>query len=189
MLAVAKVNARIGREWSGNGIFTPEKLFKAAEELVLANADSLPAPITCYGEPMVANVQAPDRRPDPHIDTDVSVFCELYPTVEQIKLCVDAKYFFAMACGAGRCDEGLARAIADSGNDILIGDLRSGRRDNPQEAAANCRGSAGVPEAVQHGGSHHRLAAGHSRGRDHSVPGAGLLSGPRTRPHPWWALR
>lgn len=122
MLAVAKVNARIGREWSGNGIFTPEKLFKAAEELVLANADSLPAPITCYGEFMLANVQAPDRRPDPPIDTDVSVFCELYPTVEQIKLCVDAKYFFAMACGAGRCDEGLARAIADSGNDILIGD-------------------------------------------------------------------
>jgi hypothetical protein len=38
-----------------------------------------------------------------------------------VKLCADAKYFFAMACGAGHLDEGLLRAIAESGNDILIG--------------------------------------------------------------------
>lgn len=45
-------------------------------------------------------------------------------------MCADAKYYFAAACGSGWCDEGILRAVADSGNDILIGDY-SAAADGP----------------------------------------------------------
>ncbi|GAM27054.1 hypothetical protein SAMD00019534_102290 [Acytostelium subglobosum LB1] len=34
----------------------------------------------------------------------------------------DAKYFHSIACCASQCDDGLARAIAYCGNDILMAD-------------------------------------------------------------------
>ncbi|PGG95252.1 hypothetical protein AJ79_10163 [Helicocarpus griseus UAMH5409] len=121
MLAAEMVSARKEREWTGNGLFTAEKLLRAAEELILVNTDIQPAPVTCNGRPMASKIQAPNHRPDPRTDTHASLFSKLYPTMEEIKLCADAKHFFAIACGAGSCDQGLARAIAESGNDILIG--------------------------------------------------------------------
>lgn len=110
-------------EWNVRDLFTAKKLQDAMSELALAHSDERPPPATCFGTvTAIPQVKAPDRRPNPHCDTDLSVYNQLYPTHEQVKLCADAKYFFAMACGAGHVDDGLLRAIADSGNDILIGD-------------------------------------------------------------------
>ncbi|KAG6828127.1 hypothetical protein H0H92_009119 [Tricholoma furcatifolium] len=120
--AANTVNERLD-EWNIHDIFTKEKLRGAVAELVLANSDEQPPPRTCHGPVAeIPPIQAPDRRPDPRCDTELSVYHRLYPTDEQIKICADAKYFFAIACGAGLTDEGLARAIGDSGNDILIAD-------------------------------------------------------------------
>ncbi|KAG6810388.1 hypothetical protein H0H92_012071, partial [Tricholoma furcatifolium] len=120
--ATKMVNGRLD-EWNIHDIFTKEKLQNAAAELVMSDSDEQPPSHTCSGPATsMPSVQAPDRRPDPRYDTDLSLYHRLYPTDEQIKLCADAKYFFVIACGAGLCDEGLARALADSGNDILIAD-------------------------------------------------------------------
>ncbi|KAG6811927.1 hypothetical protein H0H92_005258 [Tricholoma furcatifolium] len=115
------VNARLD-EWNAS-IFTKERLQDAVTELIMFNADEQPPPHICRGSATdIPAVQAPDRRPDLRYDTEPSLFHQLYPTEEQIKICADAKYFFAMACGAGQVDEGLARAVIGGGNDILIGD-------------------------------------------------------------------
>ncbi|EAW13694.1 uncharacterized protein ACLA_044140 [Aspergillus clavatus NRRL 1] len=110
-------------EWSSrNGaIFTAPKLAAAVNELVLANADAQPAPRSCTNQPIPA-ITAPDRRPSKETDSDPRLHNTLFPTFEGIKLCADAKHLFAMACGASALDRGLLAAIADSGNDILIGD-------------------------------------------------------------------
>ncbi|KAE8374821.1 hypothetical protein BDV26DRAFT_300007 [Aspergillus bertholletiae] len=95
----------------------------AIVELVLSNEDEQGHPDTCLGPmPALADIQAPDRRPNLECDTEPSVYHQLYPTNEQVKLLTDAKYFFAIACGGGYCDEGLARAVAEAANDILIAD-------------------------------------------------------------------
>ncbi|KAJ5719943.1 hypothetical protein N7493_006821 [Penicillium malachiteum] len=71
---------------------------------------------------LIPEIEAPDRCPNPGVDGSKFIFNQLYPTPEQIKICADAKYYGVTACGVGLCDEGLARAIADSCNDVLIGD-------------------------------------------------------------------
>lgn len=53
---------------------------------------------------------------------DLTVYHQLYPTNEQVKILTDAKYFFAIACGGGFCDEGLTKAVAEAANIILIAD-------------------------------------------------------------------
>ncbi|KAJ5899993.1 hypothetical protein N7495_004737 [Penicillium taxi] len=109
-------------EWKSD-LFTAAKLQDAVTELILANTDIQPTPETCQPECTITpTIIAPDRRPNKGVDGNTIITNQLYPTSEQIKLCSDAKYFGVIACGAGRCDEGLARAIADSCNDILIGD-------------------------------------------------------------------
>jgi hypothetical protein len=111
-------------EWHSD-LFTAPKLKAAVQELILANTDTHPAPDTCQGpgtSSIIPTIRAPDRRPNPGVDGNTIIGSQLYPTAEQIKICADAKYFGVIACGAGLCDEGLARAIADSCNDVLIGD-------------------------------------------------------------------
>ncbi|RAK96581.1 uncharacterized protein BO80DRAFT_458885 [Aspergillus ibericus CBS 121593] len=48
---------------------------------------------------------------------------QLYPTTETIQFCIDAKhYFVSAAIPSSPTHDGLIRAIADAGNDILIAD-------------------------------------------------------------------
>ncbi|KAJ5698671.1 hypothetical protein N7462_000676 [Penicillium macrosclerotiorum] len=111
-------------EWCSD-LFTSEKLRDAVTELKLANREIQPVPDTCQGSntaSLIPIIQAPDRRPNPGVDGNAKISHQLYPTAEQLKICTDAKYYGVIACGAGICDEGLARAVADSSNDILIGD-------------------------------------------------------------------
>lgn len=111
-------------EWHTD-LFTAPKLKAAVDELILANTNIQPRPDTCQGPntaDLIPTIRAPDRRPNPGVDGNAIIGNQLYPTAEQIKICADAKYFGVIACGAGLCDEGIARAIADSCNDILIGD-------------------------------------------------------------------
>lgn len=114
------------KQWnSPKGLFTPEKLQAAVFEVIHANADERPAPQTCQGSDpaaLIPEIQAPDRRPDSQCDSDWEVFRQLYPTAEQVKLCADAKHLCAIACGGSLINDGLARAVADAGNDILVGD-------------------------------------------------------------------
>ncbi|KAE8359105.1 hypothetical protein BDV27DRAFT_149889 [Aspergillus caelatus] len=122
--AMKEIRARPD-EWNSTDIFTVESLGDAIHELVWANMEIHTELDTCKGPGTgreIPTVQAPDRRPHPVNDTSPEVSSQLYPTSESIKLCADAKHYFAMAAGASGCDYGLARAIADSGNDILIGD-------------------------------------------------------------------
>jgi hypothetical protein len=112
-------------EWHSTGLFTPTKLRLAVDELIHSSSDIQPPPHTCQGTKISAaipKIKAPDRRPNPFVDSNTRISNQLYPTAEQIKICTDAKYFGVMACGGGFCDQGLARAVADSCNDILIGD-------------------------------------------------------------------
>ncbi|KAJ5097767.1 hypothetical protein N7456_008488 [Penicillium angulare] len=112
-------------EWNSTDLFTAKKLTEAVNELILANTEMEYITDTCQGSrtvQMIPEIQAPDRRPNPGIDGNKIISNQLYTTPEQIKICTDAKYYGVIACGAGLCDEGLARAIADSCNDILIGD-------------------------------------------------------------------
>jgi hypothetical protein len=111
-------------EWNTQGIFTSQRLADAVIELCLSSSDLQPIPDTCQGSGItnpIPEVMAPDRRPNPDCDSDLSVHDSLFPTTEKIKLCSDSKYFFAIACGGSLCDEGLVRAIADAGNHVLIG--------------------------------------------------------------------
>lgn len=112
-------------EWHSTGIFTPTKLRLAVDELVNSNTDIQESPKTCQGTDIVSSaprIRAPDRRPNPSVDSNPRIGNQLYPTAEQLKICADAKYFGVISCGGSLCDEGLARAVADSCNDILIGD-------------------------------------------------------------------
>ncbi|RHZ57373.1 hypothetical protein CDV55_104136 [Aspergillus turcosus] len=123
MVDMAKLANEREDEWNPRHLFTAEQLNGAVVEFVLSNADEQAPPDTCLGPmPSLANIRAPDRRPDPGCDTEPSVYHQLYPTNEQIKLLTDAKYFFAIACGGGICDEGLAKAVAEAANNVLIAD-------------------------------------------------------------------
>lgn len=108
-------------EWNGHGMFTKKGLEMATAEITLMNTGFQPASRSCRGD-IIEDIRAPDRRRNDQIDTPMSTFNQAYPTFEELKLCADAKHFFAIACGASLCDDGLARAVADSANDILIGD-------------------------------------------------------------------
>lgn len=112
-------------EYESQGIFSSQGLIDAAIELFLSSSNLQPTPDTCQGSGItnpIPEIRAPDRRPSPTCDSDPAVHDSLFPTIEKTKPCTDAKYFFAMACGGSLVDEGFLRAIADSGNDILIGD-------------------------------------------------------------------
>jgi hypothetical protein len=121
MLFAAKDVTDRPKEWNGHGIFTAEKLAYAVDELVKCNLDIQPRARTCSGAD-IAPIEAPDRRPSAQCDSSAEAYEALYPTLEKAKLCADAKHFYAMACGGTLVDEGVLRAIADSGNDVLIGD-------------------------------------------------------------------
>lgn len=123
MIDVANLVTARENGWNPHCLFTAEHLKSAVSELVLSSADEQAHPDTCLGSiPPITKIQAPDRRPNWECDTETFVYHQTYPTNEQIKLCADAKYFFAIACGGGLCDEGLARAVADAGNDVLVAD-------------------------------------------------------------------
>lgn len=106
-----------------NSLFTAMKLENAVSELILSNSDIQPPPEICAGPGIhIPEIKAPDRRPSIENDTESSLYHQWYPTAEKIKLCADAKYFFCISSGGTLVDPGLLLAIADSGNDILIGD-------------------------------------------------------------------
>ncbi|EEA23875.1 hypothetical protein TMatcc_006948 [Talaromyces marneffei ATCC 18224] len=112
-------------EYKSQGIFTNQGLIDAVIELFLSSSNLQQVPDTCQGSGTthpIPEVKAPDRRPSLTGDSDLNVHDSLFPTTEKIKLFTDAKYFLAMACGGSLVDEGVLRAIADAGNDVLIGD-------------------------------------------------------------------
>lgn len=110
-------------QWNGHGILTQQGLERAVVELSLSNT-KWQNPISNHSGPctFLPIVSAPDRRPNPHCDTPADVHHAMYPTFEHIKLCADAKYYYSIACGGSLGDEGIPRALADMGNDILIAD-------------------------------------------------------------------
>lgn len=112
-------------EWNSSTFFSSQGLSSAMTELALCHSDIQPTPSSCRGEQGNLDwpeVRAPDRKPHPERDLDEKTYHSLYPTHERIRLSSDAKYFFAVASGASLVDPGIQMAIADSGNDILIGD-------------------------------------------------------------------
>lgn len=108
-------------DWNGHGIFTEQTLREAAQELTLINTNIQPPTRTCYSR-TVDFIKAPDRRRNDEVDSAYDLYCKAFPTFENLKMAADAKYFIAIACGVSKCDEGLARAVADATNDVLIGD-------------------------------------------------------------------
>ncbi|EFR01199.1 hypothetical protein MGYG_04201 [Nannizzia gypsea CBS 118893] len=124
MLVAQRNVIKRDQEWNGHGLFTAEKLRGAVEELIFCNFDMQGSPTICSGASAasITPIKAPDRRPNPLCDNAPRIFNKYFPTSEKIKLCADAKYFYAMACGGSPVDEGILRAIADAGNDVLIGD-------------------------------------------------------------------
>lgn len=125
MFAVGEmVNSRED-EWNSSEFFSSSGLTSAMTELALCHADTQPRPTSCRGPndaPDWPGVKAPDRKPHPHTDLSAAEYRSLYPTRERIRLGDDAKHFFAIAGGVSLVDPGVQMAIADSGNDILIGD-------------------------------------------------------------------
>lgn len=123
MLLAHKDVAERCQEWKRHGLFTLEKLQAAVEEITFCNLDIQELPTICSGASVtsIPPIEAPDRRPSPKCDNAQETYNGLFPTSEQIKLCADAKYFHAIACGGSLVDEGILRAIADAGNDVLIG--------------------------------------------------------------------
>ncbi|KAM0721301.1 hypothetical protein Q7P37_003589 [Cladosporium fusiforme] len=118
------VNSK-SREWNSSVLFSAKGLSSAMVELALCHSDIHPSPSSCrgkQGEPDWPEVQAPDRKPSAENDLDEQIYSSLYPTHERIRLSADAKHFFAVASGFTLVDPGVQMAIADSGNDILIGD-------------------------------------------------------------------
>lgn len=125
MVTVAQTVIDKKEEWYSQGIFTTQRLATAVVELILSSHHLESIPDTCQGSGItnpIPEIRAPDRRPNDRCDSDPTVYGSLFQTPEKIKFCADAKYFFAIACGGSLCNEGLTRAIADTGNDILIGD-------------------------------------------------------------------
>lgn len=113
-------------EWNSKSWYTPTALKQAVDELILANSDIQPPPDTCQGPAsniQITPVLAPDRRPNLKTDSYKDIHRQMYPVAEDVKFCVDAKYYFVLgAVPSNPAYDGIVRAIADSGNDILIGD-------------------------------------------------------------------
>ncbi|KAJ5758188.1 uncharacterized protein N7511_006882 [Penicillium nucicola] len=123
-LEVLRIVQEKTSEWNNESFYTSNSLEEAVAELLFANAevDEIAAPQTCRGPEGIPIVQAPDRRPHLVHDTQSSIRQQLYPKSEQVKMCVDAKQYLVIASNASASDDGLIAAIADAGNDILIGD-------------------------------------------------------------------
>ncbi|KAI9931689.1 hypothetical protein ASPWEDRAFT_37455 [Aspergillus wentii DTO 134E9] len=113
-------------EWNSTSLYTPTTLKQAVDELILANSNIQPPPDTCQGPASltpIPPIRAPDRRPNLKTDTHKDIHRQIYPIAEDVKFCVDAKYYFVLgAVPSDPARDGLIRAIADAGNDILIGD-------------------------------------------------------------------
>jgi len=109
-------------EWNNSTFFSAQGLNSAMVELAMCHADSQEPPLACHGTAEWPEVRAPDRKPTSHNDLDEETYHELFPTNERMRLSADAKHFFAIASGVSLVDPGIQMAIADSGNDILIGD-------------------------------------------------------------------
>ncbi|KAE8354363.1 hypothetical protein BDV28DRAFT_156282 [Aspergillus coremiiformis] len=111
-------------EWDGHGLFTVEKLHAAVEEITFCNLEMEERLTICSGASVASlpPIQAPDRRPSPRCDSAPHMYHAWFPTLEEVKLCADAKNFLVIACGGSLVDAGILRAIADAANDILIGD-------------------------------------------------------------------
>lgn len=110
-------------EWNTSTFFSSEGLLTSVKELALCHGDIQPPPSTCQqGKRTWPEVKVPGRKPNPDLDLDEKTYSSLFPTTERIRLSADAKHFFALASGGGLNDPGIQMAIADSGNDILIGD-------------------------------------------------------------------
>ncbi|GLB10289.1 hypothetical protein AtubIFM57258_006691 [Aspergillus tubingensis] len=113
-------------EWNTTSLFSPRNLIDAVTELLVANADVQDPPTTCQGPAEVTNlhkIRAPDRRPNTQNDTVDVIHRQIYPAAEDVKFCIDAKYYFVLgAIHSDPAHDGLIRAIADAGNDILVAD-------------------------------------------------------------------
>lgn len=113
-------------EWNSSAFFNKNDLSLAMTELALCNAEVQPRPFSCHGNLDKPSdwpeVQAPDRKPNGDIDLEDEMYRRLYPTREQIRFSSDAKHFFALVSGVSLVDPGIQMAMADPGNDILIGD-------------------------------------------------------------------
>jgi hypothetical protein len=129
-------------EWNNSTFFSSQGLTSAMVELALCHADSQEPPLACYGTTEYPEVQAPDRKPTPDNDLDDETYHALFPTNERMRLSADAKHFFAIASGVSLVDPGIQMAIADSGNDILIGDYCDAATED-RLAALQKEGAAG----------------------------------------------
>lgn len=142
MMAVGELASSKEDEWNKTSFFSSNGLSEAMEELALCHADTQPPPLSCHGKTDWPEVQAPDRKPNPDMDLDDETYHSLFPTNERIRLSADAKHFFAVASGASLIDSGIQMALADSGNDILIGDYCDAASDERLEALQQ-EGAAG----------------------------------------------
>ncbi|KAJ5157453.1 uncharacterized protein N7482_008553 [Penicillium canariense] len=136
MIKVGNLASQKEEEWNRSPFFSADKLSHAMTELALCNADEQPLPNICGGHERENNVpaaRAPDRRPAQDSDLDDSIHHRLYPTKERVRLCADAKYFYVVSSGASLVDPGILLAIADAGNDILIGDYCEAATDETIE--------------------------------------------------------
>jgi hypothetical protein len=129
-------------EWNSSTFFSAQGLTSAMVELAMCHADSQDPPLACYRTTEWPEVRAPDRKPTSDNDLDDETYHDLFPTSERIRLSADAKHFFAIASGASLVDLGIMMAIADSGNDILIGDYCDAATDDCL-AALQKEGAAG----------------------------------------------
>jgi hypothetical protein len=129
-------------EWNNSTFFSTQGLTSAMVELALCHADSQEPPLACYGTTDYPKVQAPDRKPTSDNDLDDETYHALFPTNERMRLSADAKHFFAIASGVSLVDPGIQMAIADSGNDILIGDYCDAATED-RLAALQKEGAAG----------------------------------------------
>ncbi|TLD25740.1 High-affinity methionine permease [Venturia nashicola] len=108
-------------EWNGHGIFTAETLLEGVQELTLINTNLQPPAKTCFST-TVDVIEAPDRRRNEQVDSVKEVFSKGFPTFEDLKMSADAKWFVGIASGVSKCDAGIARAMADAANDVIVGD-------------------------------------------------------------------
>lgn len=113
-----------------NGPIQPFSLEKSLHP-PLSNADEQPPPYNCAGpeKSHLPIVRAPERRPAQVEGLDDSIYHQIYPTQEKVRLCVDAKYLFVGSSGANLVDPGIIMAIADTSNDILIADYHEAADD------------------------------------------------------------
>jgi hypothetical protein len=129
-------------EWNNSTFFSSQGLTSAMVELAFCHADSQEPPLACYGTTDYPEVQAPDRKPTSDNDLDDETYHALFLTNERMRLSADAKHFFAIASGVSLVDPGIQMAIADSGNDILIGDYCDAATED-RLAALQKEGAAG----------------------------------------------